>query len=483
MRARMISKLAAKSMDSILNKKIFYFLGAFLALEVVSLLVFFYPAGQGIVFLLLSLAALVLAFYRLEYGLLLLVAELIIASKGYLFSAGPLSWRLAIFLSVFLAWLYQSLRRKRFWADLKIWPARSWFWLLFLFIAIGLINGCYHNGFGFNLWSDFNAWLFFALLPAVAAVYYRNPDQKVYQRLAQVALAAVIWLSLKTLIFFFIFAHDFSWSFSLYRWIRTTGVGEITNIGFNWPRIFLQSQVYAPLAFISVYFFPSRRRKIDYLLLTLFLMVTLISFSRSFWVGLAVAAFLSLVLIARRDSMRLALKKFLASIVALLGSLLLIYGLAFWPWPSSLVSFSPDIFQRRANFLNEEAAIASRWSLLSPLWQKIRTVPLLGQGFGTAITYKSSDPRILKDHPDGSYTTYAFEWGYLDLWLKLGLFGLLAYLVLVGRLVGQGLRSKSILALAFAAGLVFLAVTNIFTPYLNHPLGIAYLLLSSCLIF
>ncbi|MCX6797645.1 MAG: O-antigen ligase family protein [Candidatus Falkowbacteria bacterium] len=474
-------------LNKILNKKTVYLLGAFGGLELLSFIAYFYPGLNVGIFGIIILAALVLTIYRLEYGLLLLIAELIISSKGYLFAAGGLSLRLILFLIIFLLGVYKLLKNKADFAKLKFFRVGYLFGLVFLFLLLGVIQGYLRYGLSSNWFHDFNAWLFFALLPLLVIIYYKNVDQAVYNRLILVSSAAVIWLSLKTLFFFFIFAHDFSWSLTLYKWIRFSGVGEITNIGFNWPRVFLQSQIYAPLAFIFLLFWSpaaGRRAKfIYYSLLSLFLMTTLISFSRSFWVGLLAAYILAAILIIRRSSIRRWLKTIPGLLISALASLVLIYCLAFFPFPKSLVSFSADIFQRRANFLSADAAVASRWSQLVPLWQKVLEQPIFGQGYGTTITYKSSDPRILQDNPSGEYTTYAFEWGYLDIWLKIGFLGALAYLLLLVTVIKRGLADTLVIKLALATGLTFLLVTNIFTPYLNHPLGISYIMLSSCLIF
>ena len=115
----------------------------------------------------------------------------------------------------------------------------------------------------------------------------------------------------------------------------------------------------------------------------------------------------------------------------------------------------------------------------------------MGQGFGATITYQSSDPRVLQASPTGEYTTYAFEWGWLDIWLKLGLFGVLAYLVLIGKIVISGLKlvldnrqqtidNRTVLGLIIGLGVI--VVVSIFSPYMNHPLGIGYLILVSAIL-
>lgn len=159
-------------------------------------------------------------------------------------------------------------------------------------------------------------------------------------------------------------------------------------------------------------------------------------------------------------------------------SLILIIAVIKFPLPRAYGGFSaPDLLQQRATALANEAGAASRWQLLPVLWQKIKTAPVLGRGFGATVTYKSSDPRVLAASPGGLYTTFAFEWGWLDVWLKLGLFGLLAYLALFIKLIKDGLKINSSLSLSLAVGLIILAAVNIFSPYVNHPLGIGYIIL------
>ncbi|HMB66045.1 MAG TPA: hypothetical protein VKO42_04160, partial [Patescibacteria group bacterium] len=126
---------------------------------------------------------------------------------------------------------------------------------------------------------------------------------------------------------------------------------------------------------------------------------------------------------------------------------------------------------------------SSRWNLLPKLWSEIKETPILGRGFGTTITYRSNDPRVLESTADGQYTTYAFEWGWLDIWLKLGFFGLFCYIFLIGKIILDGLTNKDLFRSALINGVIVslavIAVINFFTPYLNHPLGLGALMLAS----
>ena len=102
-------------------------------------------------------------------------------------------------------------------------------------------------------------------------------------------------------------------------------------------------------------------------------------------------------------------------------------------------------------------------------------------GFGSVVTYRTNDPRILSSSPNGLYTTYAFEWGWLDVWLKLGFLGLLAYIILFLKIITDGLKINKSLSLSLTVGLLVLMAVNIFSPYINHPLGIGYLVMAICI--
>ena len=133
----------------------------------------------------------------------------------------------------------------------------------------------------------------------------------------------------------------------------------------------------------------------------------------------------------------------------------------------------------------EQAGLQSRWNLLTPLVNKIVRQPVIGQGFGATVTYESKDPRITKLSNGGKYTTYAFEWGYLDILLKIGLVGLFINGYFIYRVIRLGINAwhKSAekdqpLILGFLLAIAALLFTHVTTPYLNHPLGLGLIIFS-----
>jgi len=484
-------------------------------IEELSFLGYLLPAANGLIFWLLGAAALALAVWRLEWAVWLVLIELIIGSKGYLFFAelfgARISIRIALWSIVMFVWLAKTLialirekntgaEIKSFFLNLKTGERRS-FALLALFVFWGFINGLLitHNGLA-GAFLDFNGWLFFLLIFPLLSVLRKRED---FERLLPLLIAAAIWLAGKTFLLAFIFSHASmdSAAFRLYRWIRTSGVGEITQVKGGFFRIFFQSQIYSLISFFllsAVLLSLIVKSKLSLLLktknfwltfcgLSFFLAVIIFSMSRSFWLGLLAGLPLLLPLLYR-DTKKLGqsfLKKLSSTIIvfftALIFSIALVLLTVTFPVPPAIGGFDTNSLLN-ARLDSGEAAVVSRWELLPKLWQKISASPFLGQGFGTKITYQSSDPRQLLSPNKGVFTTYTFEWGWLDIWLKLGFFGFAVYLLLIYQLAKSILKNKTdnfpdtVLASGLFCALIALTVVNFFSPYLNHPLGIGYLI-------
>ena len=160
------------------------------------------------------------------------------------------------------------------------------------------------------------------------------------------------------------------------------------------------------------------------------------------------------------------------------------FGLAvatvIFPFPAQ-PSIQDAAFYSTSADTDREVAVSSRWSLLGPMMDDIWTSPVLGSGFGHEVTYTSDDPRIRSVYEDGVVTTYRFEWGYQDLWLKLGLLGLIAFawyavVMVIGTKFTMKNHGHGWLVLGLGGGLIALFISNIFSPYLNHPIGLAYMI-------
>ncbi len=487
-------------LEKIKFQKILIILFSFMALELFSYLALIFPLLNYFIFITLFLACLIFSFYRLEYAILIVLAEVFIGSMGHMFvlpvASFIISIRMALWLAIMIpftlrfAWqLIKNKSASQYLQSLKSFKAGKYFIFLAAFALISLINA-YFRGNELNLiYSDFNSWLYFLLILPIVCVY-NFKDKKIFNNLKILFLSAVVWTGLKTLILLFIFTHNLIIAPEIYFWLRKTLMGEMTATLSGWPRIFIQGQIFSGVALLIIFWLQIKKHKnrffvksLALFLSALFASTILISFSRSFWVAIIIALGLSLALIWIYYSFKKSVRAALWISLSFIGAFILLYLVAIFPYPTP-GQFNADFVGRVSN--GGESALTSRWSLLPVLTKEIYQEPFFGQGFGATITYKSSDPRVLENNPNGDYTTYAFEWGYLDLWLKIGLLGLITYLIFIGYLIKMaifyGHKNDDFLLFGLAAGIVFLAATNLFTPYLNHPLGIVILLLGSCLI-
>ena len=492
--SRFISKLNLKPW-------VFYGTG-FIVLELLSYFSLFNPLVNQVTFGVLIVATFLVALYKLEYGWLIVLGELFIGSMGRLFvveiSGFTLSLRMALWLvilTVFVGKLihdwFKNKQAGAYFQALKNFKPGKYFLILALLIIIGLVNAYARGNDLLLIFNDFNGWLYYLLLlPAI--IVYAPANKNSEKNLKTLFISAAVWLGIKTFLLLYVFTHNLSFSSEVYFWLRKTLVGEMTATLSGWPRIFIQGQIFAAAALFLVFWQNFKIAQKQYLakvgnliLAALFMGVLLISFSRSFWLALILTLGFLLIVVWRVYSG----KHFLRSILWLVAVSALAFGLLYlttvFPYPRS-GSFNAD-FAGRANIGNSgEAAISSRWSLLPVLMKEIIKEPIFGQGYGATVTYISNDPRVLEKNPLGLYTTYAFEWGYLDTWLKIGAIALFTYLLLIFYLIKQalilGYKHASPLLFGLAGTLIFLAITNFFTPYLNHPLGIGVIVLGACLI-
>lgn len=444
--------------------------------ELLSLFSKIVPATSQALFFIVLAAGLIISLVKLEYGLYLILAELFIGGKGHLFSLDfngtTISIRIALFLIILAIWLAYKIKLR----EPPNFKALIPFYLLFAAILVGLTQGFYNNEFS-KLFFDFNAWIYFALTPVFFDII---KGQKVINNILQILTASTTYLALKTIGILILFAHNIAGIGGMfYKWVRDSGVGEITYVSGTIFRVFMQSQIYILIGLLIVLFIfitykQQLSRKLSaHILAYLYLtsLALMISQSRSYWVG-ATIGLISLFVIAYFIS-KTKLKKLFIVVLLLIA---IVWSQVFLIQILTL-NFEGNLVSERFANLDSEAAGISRINQIAPLNASILESSIFGHGFGKELTYISTDPRIVQQYPGGVYTTYAFEWGYLDIWLKLGLFGLGAYFLLLLFIVTGAIKNPKPVQLGMLVGLIALLATNIFSPYLNHPLGIGYILL------
>ncbi len=511
------------------GKRLFVALvGGYVLLELLSWIGYNAPAFGSVLFVVAVVAVVVLSWYRPGIGILAVLGELFVGSQGgYMLALGAanidgaiLSLRMGLFLAVFCTWLARSAialargRKPQWMTDMKDGCLLLPYLMLLLVFSFGAINGYLRgNGFG-NVFFDANGYAFFALFPAFIEGLR---DLKVRDWLWFVLAAAVTVTVGKALAVLYFFSHRiFEVAANMYVWVRDTRVGEVTIMQADFHRVFFQSHLFVLVGLFAVFMLAARvklfRGKqfwIPFALLTLGIAAMLLGLSRSYWFGGFFGFITMVALLSYVDALKSLWKRML--VIAPVGLLLAVGVIAAvyaFPFPDKTgdVSFA-SLMGGRAFSVAGEAAANSRWNLLRELWPVGFEHPVFGSGLGTTVTYATEDARLLADIPDAQYTTFAFEWGYHDLWVKFGVIGLVVYAWLIAsilkpyvlelrrlRSVASGLVSayqlennverlgkQALIVIGVTAGLAAMLATNVFSPYLNHPLGIGLLMAAAAL--
>jgi O-antigen ligase len=476
-------------MNHIRNRHIIY---TAVTLIGASFLGYFYSAMNIAGFVGFGLFCLILGLWKREFALYLAFLELALGSFGYLLSlpAGGmnLSLRYAFFAIIIGLWVYDQLKtaaiphllaprsfsgvgmrdpeKQEGWipASTGMTKGLAIFLIIWLF---GIIQG-YLRGYNpADIFFDANSYLY--LLLFLPAIKYINTKEK-FNGLLKVVLIGASVVALLTFVLFIIFTRAASVGFLeiVYKWIRDFRIGEITPLKGGAYRIFLQSQIYIIVGLFLVamrYFFKKTGLGKFLFLSALFSGAIYLSLSRSFWIGVLaglVVMFLFLFYLKADNKKIMSFGiKFFSSVIA--GILI-----------AMILSPNGDMLKNR--FMIGESANDTRISELKVLLPAIKNNFIFGYGFGKTLTFKSFDPRAR----EALYTTYAFEWGYLDMVLKFGIAGLLAYLYFICAIIRALLKNlkKEPLNLWALSVLATLLAAHIFTPYLNHPLGIGILTLA-----
>lgn len=459
------------------KKIVLYFFLVAVGVETLSFFAHQFPVFHILsIILVVGLFTLVCVKY-LHLGFSLLMLELLIGSKGHLLSFTLWKFNIGLRLVLFVIFfVIGTIKTYKNWLNIDkklLYPTVG----LFTIIIFGFLLGLTNNQFR-DVFFDANGYFYFSIIFIASSILQKKENITI---LYQAFIAGIMWLFLKTYILLFIFSHLIEPSATImYRWVRDTGAAEPTRLADGMYRIFFQSHIYALIGFfVFLVILILQKTKKDFwtyifLITSTFLMI-IVSFSRSFWISVVFLVFiLSLVwLIYLRNYLLLRAIKILLLVGIFTIGLIYInisFPLERFVGIDSIVK--GEFVKERLGDLDTEAAASSRWAQLAPLLNAIKRRPLFGYGFGKTIIYKSSDPRNLAKNPQGWYRTYAFEWGYLDMLLKIGLLGILIFGWLILQILMLLFQEKDRNSLLVILALLVVLLTHIFTPYLNHPLGI-----------
>ncbi len=456
------------------NKSLtFNLLVALLTIELFSVLAWQWPI-LAIIFLFFIAVILFYALWHYpKLALFVPAIELFSGAMGRTLSYAFISLRMLIFALVILYFVIHIISKKQ---NLKITNNKKlwrfyliWFGILFL----ALVNGFLHKQEYLKIFLDFNNYLYWLYLP----IWYQFYDDQDWPYLWRSLRLIAIYLSIKTLVIFSIFSQvDYQYLVNFYKWLRDTRFSEITPLGSNFYRIFSQSQLFILIAWLALWLKQIYNFK-DYknlFLIIIFFSALLISLSRSFWLGGGIA-FLIMMLLANFKLVKFSWKELLNKVF-----IVFVFSSALVMLLYNVPKFNGDNIFKFSHTQSSEQSLSSRQALWQPLKEAISSQPIFGYGFAKEISYYSNDPRIKNEaNPSGQYSSYALEWGWLDFMLKFGLIAtifILACLVLVLRQAYVIIKQAKV-SIFLIASLLALVFIHFFSPYLNHPLGIGWLMI------
>jgi hypothetical protein len=468
------------------------FFGKVFKYSLISLFVFFglsavsYYFNLGWLFLpLIGIATLALTIKKLEFGLAIAFIELLSSAHGHLmfydFDQFALSVRMVVFAGVMLGWGIRFLNKR---STLDFKDIRFYLFLLVGIAAvIGFVNGYLNQG-AVVAFKDGNAYLYVLYLLPVLSVKWNSLEKRA---VVQMLTAGAVFAAVVSIFVLYLYSHFTEPSLrALYLFLRDTRLVEITPVGFGIYRAFLQTQIFVILFALSALPFlflklDNKAAKVLTIALGLSVAVVFQSMSRSFWFGLVFAIIAAAtLLIIKKTKLKQWLQSLKLSFLSIIVAVFVLGAVVFFPFPDHLATTNFSGL-RDSRFGADDAGISSRWNLLGPMLEEIKMNPILGSGFGKTVTFQTDDPRARAINPDGTWTTYSMEWGWLEVWLKMGVLGPISFLLIFAYILKQSFRmivnEKKWIGFWLFVSAIFLMMTNVFSPYLNHPIGIGILLM------
>lgn len=428
---------------------------------------------------------------------LTLIAECALGGSGRWIEFGYVSIRMLLFSISFILMLpVVWANRKKVLHTPIVWMITAFLACLLFSALLGMINGNPNS----QIFSDVTGFLVLLLIPGFIILF---ADNRKILLLVNTLLISSTVLAFTTIGFYFALILKLVDFKALNSLIISYSMGGIDdNVGTY--RIFFRSQIYLQagvlLALYRLLQSP-KRAWLYYGAFVLNLFAIIISFTRSFWLGLAVALLVSIAVFAYKN-----FRKYI-KIIAIGTAGLAIFSLlacaaqsnlnlyrSVWSritdTPISLKDIGDKIDTQQNTGNNKPSgqieddlynSYVTRSSINNELIQLFMQKPIFGNGLGTVLT----DIR----------KTSSFEYMYLEILMKMGIIGLIVFLVPIVYLFIIWLKgyftvlkfkhpgdSIHMLVSSFFLSLVSVAISSYFNPYLNNPLGIILFCCSAAVI-
>lgn len=430
----------------------------FFAIRAFSFLTRNLPYIQTAVAGMILLFFLFLALFRQEFAWIVLISELLLDGNGHFFSFLGIALR-SVMIGLFLiVWFGTHIVRR---TDLRQFAPQRRYAVPLILIFASAIAGC-AVGIARNhphaALEDLAPFLFlFLIFPAKEFFILTFASTKKNFR---GFIAGSFCFSVGTLL---LFSSGFAkLQGPYYHWFRDIAGGKITDMGFNLFRIVLPEHI------LLIFFLPmliaeialSSQRFLRWLVVQFAGLTLMLNISRTYILASATAIGTLFFFLPKKHW-------FAVTLSSIAGFAILFPVLCRMASRGQISGFElyASRFAGIAHSSTEESA-ATRSELLRPIMAKIRAHPIFGSGFGSSITYVDQKTREEK-------TTRQFDWGYLEIWVKMGTVGLLSAFALITVLMRDAIKQKNA---GIATGLASIVIATVTMPALFHVFGIFYLI-------
>lgn len=455
------------------DKKFFYFLLVFVFFYFASLIGFFNSTVQITCFFLIVGLFIFLAFWRFEYAVLFFLAEFLFGQAGHFFEYRNISLRSTLLILLILFWFFRKVIRKQpieIFKEKIIWP----FFLFLIFLIIAALRGYFiFNDKSLVLKDAISYSFFLAIFPLYE--FFRKPVCQL--RFLKILVAAVVGITIFTLFNLFLYSNQLSQVHdSYYWWLRNILIGKITAMGGGFFRVVFPSHLLMIPIFL-IFFNCLLNNKLASKVKNQILLITIL-ISLSILTNFSRIYFLSLIFGLCFLKIGLKWRKWLSVLILVLLVLVFEFILLYFLTTGRLIG--GQVLLSRVETVvqpEEELSALTRLRILPDLKNKIASNFIFGTGLGSQVSYLDPLTNQYK-------TTFHIDWGWLELLLELGFFGLLSYLFFLGFIFYRLIRKIKFdrLYIGLLAGLATLLFANLTGPFLFHPLGILYQILIICLL-
>lgn len=411
-------------------------------------------------------------------------AENCVGCAGHWLEIGPVSIRIALFMVCFAVTLPLVLYRIR---DVLRNPMTWVLVAFFAWFAVSTVIG-YANGNPTNFWvADITSFLPFSLY--FGFVLTVRDGKRLEQLMMTIFYASVILAVVVYILHIFLAYATPQQIKDINKWMDAVLDNGLAEMKTGGQRLYLRSEIFTQVAMLIGWYElwkkPSLGKRIFLWISEAFLMAAcILTYTRSLWIGLFVSVVLLFVFLYREW------KRWVCSLAILGGMFAVLVGISClcygsWMIPlSTLERFAPSLVtesvnpttsdpQKEAEHTGKayEQSEVVRKDTQEEQWSLIQEKPLLGYGFGKGLTSRT----------DGKT-----EYMYQDVWMKMGIVGLVLFMLYlyahcgvtavrwwIGRRRHGEITAESdaARALILMSCLIGAGITSYFNPFITSPMG------------